>query len=280
MNIPILINYFIFIIVLVSIIKNLFCFIFMKEKFYFYFMLFLIIFLSVLIIKRIIPFYNIDLFNKINKTSTLIYLPLMSCAAFYLAKYFLSIETINPLTISYLLLELVLSFAFFLLRNSHLDLFFIIINIIVMGSSILLQWIIGFKYFKTQKDLGLRLKIRFLLFTYINISLFILLYYNILNQNSPFFFCFTIFLMIGYMEIDIILKAVSFPEFNLISVKEEFSDETDNIIFKMLLAGKLYREISESTGISINTVKKRISGIYKKYGVSTRAELLNKFILK
>jgi DNA-binding NarL/FixJ family response regulator len=49
-------------------------------------------------------------------------------------------------------------------------------------------------------------------------------------------------------------------------------------VLHQLAEGKMYKEIADLMGISINTVRARVSGIYEKLHVQSRMEAVNKFL--
>ena len=63
------------------------------------------------------------------------------------------------------------------------------------------------------------------------------------------------------------------------SESEDSLSNREHEVLQMLLDGKTYREIASDLYISENTVKYHVKNIYKKYGCSSRKELIQKYNL-
>ena len=61
------------------------------------------------------------------------------------------------------------------------------------------------------------------------------------------------------------------------SESEDSLSNREHEVLQMLLDGKTYREIASDLYISENTVKYHVKNIYKKYGCSSRKELIQKY---
>lgn len=106
-------------------------------------------------------------------------------------------------------------------------------------------------------------------------NIVVIMIYHTLMLTPPAWFLASIFIVICYMEIELMYKSI---EDTTISNHSAKIDNTDIMIIDMLKEGKAYKEISYDIKMPVNTLKKRISNIYKAYSVPNRNALIMKLL--
>ncbi len=277
MNISSLIYIILFTLVILTMFRNLFCFIFLKDKVYFSFFLFLLGFSLILFLKRVYPMLDRIYFSCIDIIFGMLNFVFISGATVLFSKYFLNIDSITKSTKRYFIIQMIIA-LFLILINffaPNLELYSKIVHGLVFFYAIYLFLIILYHLKFNMHHLTSRYFIRYLLFLLMQGNIIVIMFYYTINKSPPVYFLSSIFIVIIYLEIELLLKSMG----NDIKIKNQMNlDSFDQNIIDKLMNGKIYKEISYELNIPVNTLKKRISNIYYHYGVDSRNELILKIL--
>lgn len=293
-NFSLLVATFLLTVLLIAIIKNLICFFVLKDKFYFSFMLFLLTFLFIFIDKRFSLFFESD-FAASFRCIEVLNITLVSGTTIYFSKYFLNLDIMNRFTKVYFIVELLVAFIALVcfLFTRYISIFYHISYAMVTLYAFYLLFFIIDTYVRNHRKFSVRMKIRYLMFVIMHVSLIYITFSRLIENRVSMSFYFAIFVMIGYLEIDIINRALYTDAYqkSLLYVDKArknrgyahknnervLTDSLETQIIKLLVEGKIYKEVAFETKIPFNTVKKMISSIYKKNNVKNRNELMKQF---
>lgn len=279
---------FVFIVFLIGILKNFSFFFISKNKVYLAFALFLLAFISIFINKRLFKLFFSEAPAFLEYLDFLL-LTLASGATVYLARYFLSLTVLTKFSVFYFLGELLFSIITYIsymmgFKNPILGdicLLLVAIYAFYLLLVIVSDFISNNIFFLTNK------KVHYLIFILLHVSN-IVLCFSLLNPKYnllPFFLYIEIILIIFYLDFFILLRPTAFYQarannentVNNSNKHFSFPENEEREIIEMILAGKSYKEISFELKIPFNTVKKKISHLYKKYNVMNKNQLMALF---
>ena len=261
MNISALIYIILFTIVVLAMFRNFFCFVFLKDQVYFSFFLFLLGFSLVLFLKRVYPMLDTIYFPCIDKIFGMLNFVFISGATVLFSKYFLNINSVTKSTKRYFIIQLIVALLLILVNFfvTNLELYSEIVHSLVFFYAIYLFIIILYHLIFNLHHLTMRYFIRYLLFLLMQGNIIVIMFYYTFNKSPPVYFLSSIFVVVIYLEIELLMKSMG----NDIKIKNQVNlDSFDQNIIEKLLNGKVYKEISYELNIPVNTLKKRISNIY------------------
>ncbi len=278
---------FVFIIFLIGILKNFLYFFISKNKVYLAFAFFLLLFAAIFVNKRLFKIL-FDVAPSFTESLDFLLLTLVSGATVYLAQYFLSLVTLTKISIAYFIFEVAFSVATFTLYMLNFDLpmlRYICFFLVAVYAFYLLLVIVN-NLFRNSVFFSRKKKLHYAIFILLHSSN-IVLCFSLLNPQwnlLPIFLYIEIILIIFYLDFFILLRPTAFYQATTGnsgkssgSVQLPFPEEEEGKMIQLILNGKSYKEISFEMNIPFNTVKKKISYIYKKYNVKNKNQLMALF---
>lgn len=291
MNKVIIINcvvIFVFIVFSIGIVKSFLYFKISKKKVFLSFALFLLAFLAIFVNKWLFKTLFDGTPEFANKLDFLL-LSLVSGATVYLSQYFLSLVTLTKISITYFIFEVVFSVATFILYMLNFD-FPILRNIcflLVAIYAFYLLLVIVNDLIHNSIFFSRKKKLHYAIFIVFHLSNTVLCF-SLLNSSwnlLPVFLYIEVILVIFYLDFFILFRPTEFyqaiessnPSTFVASKQLYFPEAEEGKIIQLILAGKSYKEISFEMKIPFNTVKRKISYIYRKYNVKNRNQLIALF---
>lgn len=292
MNKMIIINcavIFVFIIFSIGIVKNILYFLVSKKKVFLAFAFFLLAFLAIFVNKWLLGILFDETSGFTNKLDFLL-LTLASGATVYLSQHFLSLATLTKVSLTYFGVEVAFSSVTFILYMLKFnfpilrDICFLLVAIYAFYLLLIIvnDLIHNGTFFSRKKKFDYAI---FILFHLSNT----VLCFSLLNPSwnlLPIFLYIEVILVIFYLDFFILLRPIEFyqatvnsgnPNTLAASKQLYFPEAEEGKIIQLILSGKSYKEISFELKIPFNTVKKKISYIYRKYNVKGRNYLIALF---
>lgn len=224
---------------------------------------------AIIFIKRIylaLPFYN-NHFEAIFSSFAFV---LISGATLLFNSEFLEVKIINPFTKGFFFFELLLctllSLLSFWIKQYHL--FAQIMYTFVFIYALIVFLMVIFQEVRHFNKFSFHTKLKFGVYFFITINILIISGSYALYKHPSLPPLALLLSIVFYLEIELMIHALSKKESNPINYN-------DKQIIQLLCDGCIYKEISYQMGIPLNTLKKRITEIYRVHNVSTRNELIN-----
>lgn len=278
---------FVFIIFSIGILKNFLYFFISKSKVYLSFAFFLLLFAAIFVNKRLFKILFDDI-PGFSENLDFLLLTLVSGATVYLAQYFLSLVTLTKISIAYFIFEVAFSVVTFVLYTLNFNfpiLRYICFFLVAVYAFYLLLVIVSDLY-QNNIFFSRKKKFHYAIFILLHLSN-IVLCFSLLNPQwnlLPVFLYIEIILVIFYLDFFILLRPTVFYQATIntqntfVGAKQlPFPEAEEGKMIQLILNGKSYKEISFEMKIPFNTVKKKISYIYKKYNVKNKNQLMALF---